>query len=500
MTPPRPISGHTALQQALGLIPQGRNDALVIGDVELVHAHAALSPSSRHTRLSPDAGPESTLQKLEVLAKSEVFDVIVLDDRQAAFGAALGTLRTRAATAATLVWRLPASPAPNGHAGLDKPGALAALDASGWTLIDITDVPAVDPGIDAPSDWIVRAVSGPHPTPITVAALGMRKVAGVTDARIDHPLSAMASRPSVRAVWGAGAVEVPSHWSPGVLILHRQFLDGAGFVSAIEKRIEAGWLVVSEIDDDPRHWPQYAKADYRAFRGVHAVSVSTEPLARMIRRWNPHVRIFPNAASYLPSISPTTPKSGERIRVFFGALNREKDWAGIMRALEKVAKDMVDQVEFVVVHDHAFFEALPDVSKSFTKTLAYDDYLALLATCDIALLPLNDSPFNRLKSDLKFVECCAAGVVPICSPTVYGAEPRHREIAVFAETPKDWVRALRALAQNPAELARRRSLALDYVRSRRMHSDQAEVREGVFRALLADRDVLEADRKARLGG
>lgn len=500
MAPPRPISDRKALQQALNRIPQGRNHVLVIGEPELVDAHAALSPSSRHTRLSPDVGPEPTLKQLEAPGESEVFDVVVLEDRQAAFGAALGALRTRAASGATLVWWLPAGPAPDGHAGLDKPGAMAALDASGWTLIDITDVPAEDPGIDARPDWIVRAVSGPCPTPITVAALGMRKVAGVTDARIDHPLRALASRPSVRAAWGAGGVEVPGHWSPGVLILHRQFLDGAGFVSAIEKRIEAGWVVVSEIDDDPRHWPQYAKADYRAFRGVHAVSVSTEPLARLIRRWNPHVRIFPNAAPYLPSIAPTTPKSGNRIRVFFGALNREKDWAGIMRGLERVATEMADAVEFVVVHDHAFFNALPDVSKAFSETLAYDDYLALLATCDIALLPLNDSPFNRLKSDLKFIECCAAGVVPICSPTVYWAEARHRDIASFAETPKDWVRALRALAKDPAELARRRGLALDYVRSRRMHSDQAEGREGVFRSLLADREVLEADRKARLGG
>jgi hypothetical protein len=64
----------------------------------------------------------------------------------------------------------------------------------------------------------------------------------------------------------------------------------------------------------------------------------------------------------------------------------------------------------------------------------------------------------------------------------------------------DWVRALRALALDPAELTRRRLLALDYVRSQRMHSDQAEMREGVFRSLLADRNVLEADRQTRLGG
>ena len=499
-------AGEAAQRETLRRIPQGKNRILVIGPESLVAAHAALSPSSRHTR--SDRLGEATSKSA---SEASPFDAVVIACGDGASDADLEALRRLSAEGAALVW-LHVRPARASDApDFDEDAAQAALDAAGWRTIDVTTVakrpdaedtlskpPRDGPG--APSATIIRAVNGEGQPAITVAALGMRKVAGVTDARIDHPMAALASHPLVRAAWGAGGVEVPSRWSPGVLILHRQFLDGAGFIDAIEKRIAAGWVIVSEIDDDPRHWPQYAKAGYRAFRGVHAVSVSTEPLARMIRRWNPHVIVFPNAAPYLPPVEPGTPKSGHRLRVFFGALNREKDWAGIVRALEKVALELADRIEFVVVHDRTFFDALPDAPKSFTETLPYDDYLALLATCDIALLPLGDNPFNRLKSDIKFVECCAAGVVPICSETIYAESDRHREIGVFADSPKDWMRALRALVRDPDDLMRRRHLAMEYVKAERMHADQAARREETFRALLADRAALEKDRQARLAG
>lgn len=126
--------------------------------------------------------------------------------------------------------------------------------------------------------------------------------------------------------------------------------------------------------------------------------------------------------------------------------------------------------------------------------------MATLAGCDIGLLPLQDTAFNRLKSDVKFVECCASGVVPICSPTVYDWNPKHRDIARFAETPAEWAQALRDLVLDPQDRAARRERGRTYVREHRMHGDQAEAREAAFRDLIARRPALEAERQARLAG
>lgn len=347
--------------------------------------------------------------------------------------------------------------------------------------------------------WVIRAVNGPAPAVVHIAALGLKKFAGVTEARVDHPLTALSASPSVRTQWGEGGMYVPRDWPPGVFILHRQFMNDPDFNARVERMIERGWVMVADMDDDPRRWKEFVANDFRAYRGVHAVTVSTEPLAEMIRQWNPNVQVFPNAIPALPQVAPATPKQGARLRVFFGALNRGKDWAAVHAGILDAARQLGDRVEWVVVHDRAIFDTLPaEVPKEFHPTLPHDRYMRVLATCDVALLPLSDTPFNRLKSDLKFIECCAAGVVPICSPVMYAERAEHGEIGLFAATSDDWRQGLLSLCGDLPDIARRRALGLDYVKRERMLSGQTVEREAYYRGLLARRTELERQRRARL--
>lgn len=401
--------------------------------------------------------------------------------------------------------------------------ALALFRQAGWTVLDATPrfmwpekteaaVQALLPlaesmGINPVTmrrdlsafQWVIRAVNGPLPAFLSVVGMGLPKQAGVNEPRLDHPLAALATLPAVRTACGAGGLSLPSDWPPGVFVLHRQFLNEAGVVAHIERMIAKGWVIVSDMDDDPSRWPEFGASDYFAYRGVHAVTVTTEPLAAVFRQWNPHVQVFPNAILAMPRIAATTPKQGEKLRIFFGALNRGGDWAEVLPALGAAAESLAERVEFVVVHDREFFAALPEgVSKEFHPTLVHDQYVTVLASCDLALLPLADTPFNRLKSDLKFIECCAAGVVPLCSPVIYGEAPTHREIGVFASSPEEWRLALIALAADLPEIRRRRELGLRYVQGERMHAQQAGARERYYRELLANREQLEAERQERL--
>ncbi|WP_101103540.1 methyltransferase domain-containing protein [Macromonas bipunctata] len=347
--------------------------------------------------------------------------------------------------------------------------------------------------------WVVRAVNGPAPAPLRVTALSMKKTAGVSEARIDYPLTALATRPGVRTLWRENALALPPGGQPGVVVLHRQFLNHPDMCRHVDALAQRGWVVVSDMDDDPHHWREFVDSGFYAYRGVHAVSVSTEPLAEMVRQWNPNVQVFGNAMLALP-VRPERPlNQAQPLRVFFGALNRGPDWDAVRDGVLAAVVELGQQVQWVVVHERAVFDALPtEVSKEFYPTLAHDRYMQVLASCDVALLPLNDTPFNRLKSDLKLVECCAAGVVPVCSPVVYGDVPAHAEIAVLARTPQQWQQALLDLCRQPQELARRRALGLDYVKRQRMHSQQVTAREAWYRQLLAQQPVLEAQRQARV--
>ena len=348
--------------------------------------------------------------------------------------------------------------------------------------------------------WVIRAVKGEVPSNMCVGALGLKKFAGVTEARVDYPLTALNSLVGNRCVWGYGGISFPPDFKPGILILHRQFMNDAGFNAKMEKLIKDGWTLVADMDDDPRHWQQYIDSDFYAYRAVHAITVSSTALAQMMMSWNQHIHIFPNAIFSLPINSREEAKDKEKpMRVFFGALNRKADWQPIMNEICEAVIQLDGKIEFLVVHDKEFFDALPSKClKTFHPTLGHAEYMEALSSCDLALLPLNDTPFNRCKSDIKLIECASAGVAVICSRVVYSENPRHESFAKFASEPNDWRSAILHLAQNPSELKERQNLGFQYVKTFRMHANQTLERNAFYRQLIQNRNQLELDRQDRL--
>jgi 2-polyprenyl-3-methyl-5-hydroxy-6-metoxy-1,4-benzoquinol methylase/glycosyltransferase involved in cell wall biosynthesis len=180
-------------------------------------------------------------------------------------------------------------------------------------------------------------------------------------------------------------------------------------------------LVIAEIDDDPESLEGVSDDDFAPLRACHAVQVSTEALAETCRRWNSEVVVVPNQIAELPP-PKSTRSPYDRPMIFYGALNRENDWKPIMPALNRVLKDN-PEVGICVVHDRQFFDALEvrnGIQKGFHPFCPYEEYRRLLRLCDIALLPLEPTRFNKHKSDIKFLECASEDVAVLASLTVYG--------------------------------------------------------------------------------
>jgi glycosyltransferase involved in cell wall biosynthesis len=91
-----------------------------------------------------------------------------------------------------------------------------------------------------------------------------------------------------------------------------------------------------------------------------------------------------------------------------------------MPSINRILTEYQDRVRVKVIHDRRFFKELKTERKQFEPTCSYDRYHAILRTCDVAILPLNPTRFNGMKSDLKFIECAGHGVTVLASPTVYG--------------------------------------------------------------------------------
>jgi len=348
----------------------------------------------------------------------------------------------------------------------------------------------------APLQYVWRARKRPQQRMIVASSM-MAPVGGVSDVRVVQPLAAMATDPMVTTMIASNVTVPPTDdETPRIFIMHRPILSGPQGRAMVEGFLNAGWVVVTEFDDHPDFLQNVPATEYLTFSGVHAVQTSTPALADLLRARNPEVAMFPNSLGSLPEVRNF--ETPERMTVFFGALNREHDWAPLMPAINAVAQKVGDRLHFRVVHDRAFFDALDTPHKQFTETCDYPTYFDLLGRSEISLMPLSDTPFNRTKSDLKFIEAGACRVASLASTVVYGDVVEDgRTGLLFRDAEELHARLLRLVVM--PELARELGeAARTYVIEERMLAYQVATRIAWYRSLWARRDVLTAALRERL--
>ena len=333
----------------------------------------------------------------------------------------------------------------------------------------------------APLQYVWRVRKQPQER-LTVASTMLEPIGGVSHVRVVYPLQALETDPSVTThLLSTPEFRLPPTNNPRVFVLHRLGLPGEIGTSIIRNLLADGWLIVSEFDDHPDHFGMLHAPEQYAFSGVHAVQTSTPALADVLRTRNPEVAVFPNAIRALPDVHNFAEEG--RMTLFFGALNREQDWAPYMPVLNAVADTMGDRLRFSVVHDRAFFDALSSPHKQFTPTCDYPSYMALLGQCEISFMPLADTWFNRAKSDLKFIEAGACRVAPLGSHVVYADSIEDGRTGLLFRDAEELRERLMRLVAMP-ELARALgNAARNYVVSERMLAYQVAQRIAWYRSL-----------------
>lgn len=242
---------------------------------------------------------------------------------------------------------------------------------------------------------------------------------------------------------------------------------------AVWPSAEPGWMHQSEVDELPRpipvpmtvtkrsgdgKWvysPDYqGRSNRRHLRAAigqaDLLTVSTPALARHYGGLC-ETLVVPNRIPerYL-SVLPERGRTGQNART------PVVGWAGTVRThpndLHVMGGALVEskrQSKFelcVIGPGEGFREqtgATPDV---ITGWVPIEGYVAAYAQFDVALCPLDDTPFNESKSWLKPLEAAALGVVPIMSPTPEYVALHERGIGVLARSPRQWGAAIRRLA------------------------------------------------------
>lgn len=258
--------------------------------------------------------------------------------------------------------------------------------------------------------YVVRAIRSAA-TPRRMVIWSLLGSAIGSNPRVGEPGQFLATIPGVRTQTSTGLQfnELDRTW-PGeekIFLQQRVVIPLVDHLRLQRELLSRGYLIVGEFDDDPEHFSDLVRSDYFALRSCHCLQTTTEVMAETLRAFNPHVAVFPNQVAVLATLhlklhnqrSPGPPT------IFFGALNREADWAPLMPAINRVLERSGDQARVQVVYDQAFFDALSTPYKSFEPLCSYERYHELLHSADIALLPLEPTRFNQHKSDLKFIEC-----------------------------------------------------------------------------------------------
>jgi len=230
-----------------------------------------------------------------------------------------------------------------------------------------------------------------------------------------------------------------------------------------------------------------------------ALVVSTPELGRQYGRFNTNTNIVPNYIDLGRIPNPIKMGDGKTVRIGWGgSATHDADMTLVVRALHTIAKEFQNvQLVFLGVDYRPYFPEIdPARMEWFPSTFEHEDpigdYYGVIneARLDIGLAPLENTLFNRCKSDIKLVEYGAFGIVGVASDvepyTLYAKEAEGDHKAVFlCKSERDWEKYLRRLITEPGLLDSMGRQAQKYVWQKRGIANMADAIEQVIGGLLA---------------
>lgn len=217
-----------------------------------------------------------------------------------------------------------------------------------------------------------------------------------------------------------------------------------------------------------------------------ALQVTCRELERIYGPLNPRCEVFPNQILELPP--PREKRDGGEVVIGWGGSHGHlEDMEEIALPLMKSLTDTPNAHLRLMCSDPiwALFDSLPEPKKSQVPTGSIQDYCSFLGALDIGIAPLKDTAFNRSRSDIKFLEYAAAGVVPVVKHLrPYEESVVQGKTGFLYRDSDELISCLSRLARDPGLRAMVASAARDYVERQRMQKQDAGKRVAFYRHLL----------------
>lgn len=344
----------------------------------------------------------------------------------------------------------------------------------------------------------LTAMRSPDPRLLIANVVAMRSTqVGDYVYRVSQPSAALGRLPGVQVV----TVATVSPFLPEVcrradlLILH--LLTEDDLFPLVAERARRGRPTVYEISDHftashegvgIRGWFADAVNRSNAFqlaRGADVAQVTGAGLREAFGHLGPPVAVFENQLEQMGR--PPRPQRGP-VRVgWAGSLGHTED----LRQIQPVIAALVakhPQVDFAFMGNRRqyddVFGALPARQRSYTPPGTLDAYYGFLEQLDVGLAPMADNPYNRSRSDVKFLEYASRGVVPVLRAlTPYLQHAEHGETAFLYRDNAELEAVLRRLVAEPDLRAAVAGRAWDYVARHRLEGQHAPRRLELYREL-----------------
>jgi hypothetical protein len=351
----------------------------------------------------------------------------------------------------------------------------------------------------------------------------------VGEYRVKHPmlaLQALGHQTSMLTL-GKEAERVYNHELAGdILVLCRQTSETVfDLIDILPPPMRP--KIVYEVDDNPWEWhswdPIHAELGYdygnqvrKVMARCEAITCSTVTLAGRIKKVFPQMPIWvvPNAIDY--PIRDWTAKEdrkaigleGKTVLGWTGSVHHTRDGGTMLQALPAIFDRYPDTVFLMQCDRSVYYQWTGGVLFNhyrdrlrWAPPVAFDWHPRIYSCFDINLAPLETTPFNVCKSDLRIIEGGSHGVPYVASKIAPYLEWHRASGGIgghLATTPRDWIEGVGKLLDGERE-GRGQSLAR-YVRETRALSVVAGTWQAAFEGVLSmekGREVPPLERAGR---
>lgn len=195
-----------------------------------------------------------------------------------------------------------------------------------------------------------------------------------------------------------------------------------------------------------------AKAD-RLMAAADAVTAGNAGLATYARRFSSNVAVLASVVDtelFCPAASPLIPAADRPFTVgWIGSPSTAPYLRLLVQPLQQLAQERA--VRLLVVGGIAPTIAGVEVIE---QPWSLKQEVPLIQQFDVGVMPLPDTPWARGKCAYKLIQCMACGIPVLASPVGANVDAVPPGCGLLAESPQEWLDALRRLAAE-AELRHR---------------------------------------------